>query len=286
MIADLPLNTIPPARPHTHTVIFLHRNRHSARETVNQLHEATDLAWRSIIQNYASTRWVFPQTTTDEPLVPSLLSISTGIQHGVHRGEPSWWKEDVDDDDGEEEEEGDRLKNMMPRLGQRIKELQKVIRKEVIMLGGHWDRVILGGIGHGAGMALLTLMSLDDDTLAAGAADGNRPQPLGSFVGISAELPAAVPTLTSTPLFTPNDISPEGNQVLKKTPILLQYFHDGGDAYMQRGRALREYLTESAGAEHVCWKEYVNGWPYLNSPTGVEDMKAFFKETMNMRTNW
>jgi predicted esterase len=283
MIADLPLHTIPPARAHTHTVIFLHRNRHFARETVNQLHEATDLSWRSIIQNYASTRWVFPQTPTDEPLMPSLLSISTGVQHAVQRGEPSWWQEAVNDED--EKDEAERLWDMMHGLGRRMRELQKVIRKEVVMLGGRWDRVILGGIGHGAGMALMTLINLDD-TSSPGISDDDRPQPLGSFIGISAELPASIPTLISTPLLTPNEVSPEGPQVLKKTPMLLQHFHNGGTSYMQRGRALREYLRHSAGVEVVCWKEYMNGWPYLNSPTGVEDMKAFLKEKMDMRTNW
>ncbi|KAL7785763.1 hypothetical protein V8C43DRAFT_151931 [Trichoderma afarasin] len=279
MVADLPLTTIPPSRPHTHTVIFLHDNRIFARDTVNQLHEATDLSWRSIIQNFASTRWVFPQAPTDEPLIPSVLSISTGIQHGVHRGQPSWWRGDMNDGDEER-----RLRNMLPGLRERVRELQKVIRNEVVMLGGRWDRIILGGIGHGAGMALMALMSLEGDSLMD--VDGNRPQRLGSFVGISGQIPVSDIRLSSAQqLFSPNHVSPAENQVLKKTPLLLQYCSNGGEAYLEQGRTFREVVLES-GVEDVCWKEYEDAFPFLNSPRGVEDMKGFFRDKMNMRPNW
>ncbi|KAL7793865.1 hypothetical protein V8C37DRAFT_80358 [Trichoderma ceciliae] len=283
MVADLPLNTIPPSRTHTHTVIFLHDNQKFARDTVYQLHEATDRGWRSIIQNFASTRWVFPQAPTDEPLVPSLLSISTGIQHVIHRGEPSWWSGKMDDGD-----EARRQRNILPTLRERIKELQKVIRSEVAMLGGHWDRIILGGIGHGAGMAMWTLISLDiptgdNSTTASGS---SKPKQLGCFVGISCEMPLPGATLSSSgQLLNPNSIPLEVNEVLKRTPVLLQYFRNGGDKYMERGKAYRDLLVEK-GVEDVCWKEYEDGWPFMNSPKGVEDMKDFFREKMNMRPNW
>ncbi|KAL6792755.1 hypothetical protein J3E68DRAFT_378654 [Trichoderma sp. SZMC 28012] len=279
MVADLPLTTIPPSRPHTHTIIFLHDNRIFARDTVNQLHEATDLSWRSIIQNFASTRWVFPQAPTDEPLIPSRLSISTGIQHGVHRGQPSWWRGDMNDGDEER-----RLRNMLPGLRERVRELQKVIRNEVVMLGGRWDRIILGGIGHGAGMALIALMSLEGDSLME--VDGNRPQHLGSFVGISGQIPMSDIRLPSAQqFFSPNHVSPVENEVLKKTPLLLQYCSNGGEAYLEQGRTFREVVLES-GVEDVCWKEYEDAFPFLNSPRGVEDMKGFFRDKMNMRPNW
>ncbi|KAK4063725.1 hypothetical protein Trihar35433_8433 [Trichoderma harzianum] len=279
MVADLPLTTIPPSRPHTHTVIFLHDNRIFARDTVNQLHEATDLSWRSIIQNFASTRWVFPQAPTDEPLIPSVLSISTGIQHGIHRGQPSWWRGDMNDGDEER-----RLRNMLPGLRERVRELQKVIRNEVVMLGGRWDRVILGGIGHGAGMALMALMSLEGDFLMD--VDGNRSQRLGSFVGISGQIPVSDIRLSSAQqLFSPNGIAPAENEVLKKTPLLLQYCSNGGEAYLEQGRTFREVVLES-GVEDVVWKEYEDAFPFLNSPRGVEDMKGFFRDKMNMRPNW
>ncbi|KAL7956627.1 hypothetical protein V8C34DRAFT_288102 [Trichoderma compactum] len=279
MVANLPLTTIPPSRPHTHTVIFLHDNRIFARDTVNQLHEATDLSWRSVIQNFASTRWVFPQAPTDEPLIPSVLSISTGIQHGVHRGQPSWWRGDMDDGDEER-----RLRNMLPGLRERVRELQKVIRNEVVMLGGRWDRIILGGLGHGAGMALMALMSLEGSSSTD--VDGIRPQRLGSFVGISGQIPVSDTRLSSArQLFSPTHISPAENQVLKKTPLLLQYCSNGGEAYLEQGRTFREVVLES-GVEDVVWKEYEDAYPVLNSPRGVEDMKGFFKDRMNMRPNW
>ncbi|KAL7928654.1 hypothetical protein V8C35DRAFT_227184 [Trichoderma chlorosporum] len=279
MVADLPLNTIPPSKPHTHTIIFLHNSHNFARHTVNTLHEATDLSWRSIIQNFANTRWVFPQAPTDELVVPSLLSISTGIQHAMNRGEPSWWRNDTDDGDEER-----RLRSMLPGLGERVRELQKVIRNEVVMLGGRWDRIILGGIGHGAGMAMMTLMSLEGDSSMD--VDGNRPQQLGSFVGISGETPVPDTSLPSAQqLLSPHGIPPAENQVLKKTPVLLQCFRNGGDAYMARGRAFRDLLVES-GVEDLCWKEYDDGYPSFNSPRGVEDVKDFFRDKMHMRPNW
>lgn len=188
-------------------------------------------------------------------------------------------------DDGDEAR---RLRNMLPGLRERVRELQKVIRNEVAMLGGHWDRIILGGIGYGAGMAMMTLMSLDmpSEDSSSMNAGGSRPHQLGCFVGISGEMPLARTTLSSArQLLSPNGISPEDNQVLKKTPVLLQYCRNGGNKHMERGKAFRQLLVES-GVEDVCWKEYEDGWPFMNSPRGVEDMKEFFKDRMDMRPNW
>jgi hypothetical protein len=283
MVADLPLTTIPPSRAHTHTIIFLHENKSFARNTVNQIHDATDREWQSIIQNYASTRWVFPQAPTDELLVPSLQSISTGIQHVVRRGEPNWWSRDTDDADLARRE-----RSILPDLRERIKELEKVIRNEVAVLGGRWDRVIMAGIGHGAGMAMATLISLgipsgDSSTSNIG---GSKPQPLGCFVGISCEmpLPGATPFAARQLLF-PDSVMPENNDVWTKTPVLLQYFLNGGEQYMEKGKALRDMLLAN-GVEDISWKEYEDGRMFMNSPRGVEDMKEFFREKMDMRPNW
>lgn len=183
--------------------------------------------------------------------------------------------------DGDEER---RLRNMLPGLRERVRELQKVIRNEVVMLGGRWDRIILGGIGHGAGMALMALMNLEGDSSMD--MNGNRPQRLGTFVGISGQIPVSDIRLSSAQqLFSPNHISPAENQVLKKTPLLLQYCSNGGEAYVEQGRTFREVVLES-GVEDVCWKEYEDAFPFLNSPRGVEDMKGFFRDKMNMRPNW
>ncbi|KAL7908377.1 hypothetical protein GGI35DRAFT_60133 [Trichoderma velutinum] len=173
---------------------------------------------------------------------------------------------------------------MLPGLRERVGELQKVIRNEVVMLGGRWDRIILGGIGHGAGMAMMTLIGLEGNSSMD--VDGNRPQRLGSFVGISGQIPVSDIRLSSTQqLCSPNHISPAENQVLKKTPLLLQYCSNGGEAYVEKGRTFRELVLES-GVEDVWWKEYEDAYPFLNSPRGVEDMKGFFKDKMNMRPNW
>lgn len=285
MAADLPLNTIPPSKPHSHTVIFLHNNHTCARDTINQLHEATDLGWRSIIQNFASTRWVFPQASTNDPLVPSMLSISTGIQHAVQRGEPSWWTTDTGDGD-----EASQQSNMVSGLQERIKQLQKVIRNEVTMLGGRWDKLILGGIGRGGGMAMWTLISLGatarDEASEMAENATVDPRCLGCFVGLSCEMPLAdMPLHLAQKLILPDStVPPADNEALRATPMMLQYFRNGGDAYVQRGKDLCEIFVENN--VNVCWKEYEDGWPSLNSPRGVEDMKDFFKDTMDMKPNW
>ncbi|KAM0250528.1 hypothetical protein ACHAQJ_008579 [Trichoderma viride] len=287
MVADLPLTTIPPSKPHTHTVIFLHENKSFARSTVHQMHEATDREWQSIIQNYASTRWVFPQAPTDELLVPSLQSISTGIQHVVRRGEPNWWSRDTDDADLARRERA-----ILPDLRERIKELEKVIRKEVSVLGGRWDRVILAGIGHGAGMAMATLISLgipaaeDGSSTSNAASDDSKPQQLGCFIGISCEMPLPDATpFSARQLLFPGSVPPENNDVWTKTPVLLQYFLNGGQQYMEKGKALRDMLLAN-GVEDISWKEYEDGRMFMNSPRGVEDMKEFFRDKMDLKPNW
>ncbi|PTB35839.1 hypothetical protein M441DRAFT_152338 [Trichoderma asperellum CBS 433.97] len=282
MVADLPLSTIPPSKPHTHTIIFLHENKNFARSAVDRMHEATDRDWQSIIQNYASTRWVFPQAPTGEPLIPSLQSISTGIQHAMHRGEPNWWNQGAEDPDAARREAA-----ILLDLRERIKELEKVIRNEVSMLGGRWDRVILAGIGHGAGMAMATIISLgipsEDGTVSN--AGGGKPQPLGAFVGISCEMPLQETPSAARRIFFPDSVLPENNDVWKKTPVLLQYFLNGGQQYLDKGKALRDMLVAN-GVEDVCWKEYEDGGMFMNSPRGVEDVKDFFRDKMGLRPNY
>lgn len=283
MVADLPLSTIPPSKPHTHTIIFLHENKNFARSAVNRMHEATDLDWQSIIQNYASTRWVFPQAPTGEPLIPSLQSISTGIQHAVHRGEPNWWNQGAEDPD----DAARRDSAILPDLRERIKELEKVIRNEVSVLGGRWERVILAGIGHGAGMAMATIISLgipNEDGSVSNASSG-KPQPLGGFVGISCEMPLQETPSAARRILFPDSVLPEYNDVWKKTPVLLQYFLNGGQQYLDKGKALRDMLVAN-GVEDVCWKEYEDGRMFMNSPRGVEDVKDFFRDKMNLRPNY
>ncbi|KAH6603748.1 acyl- thioesterase [Trichoderma cornu-damae] len=284
MVADLPLNTIPPTRPHTHTVIFLHDNHSLARTSVNLLHEATDLGWRSIIQNFASTRWVFPQAPTDQPLMPSLLSISTGIQHVAHAGEPSWWSEE---NNGGDDDASTRQRNAMSLLAERVQELQKVIRSEVATLGGRWDKVILGGIGDGAGMAMWTLMCLNIPTESFGGAGSDTPNRLGCFVGLSCEaLPPGAMLSSARQLQPSSSVSLVDNvNVLKKTPMLMQCFRNAGEKCVERSKALRDFLVGN-GVEDVCWKEYADGWPKLNSPRGVEDMKEFLRQKMGMTPNF
>ncbi|KAM0449885.1 hypothetical protein ACHAPV_006926 [Trichoderma viride] len=287
MVADLPLSTIPPSKPHSHTIIFLHENKDFARSAVNRMHEATDGDWQSIIQNYASTRWVFPQAPTGEPLIPSLQSISTGIQHAVHRGEPNWWN-------NQQEQDPDAVRRgsaILPDLRERIKELEKVITNEVNLLGGRWERVILAGIGHGAGMAMATIISLGipNEETNASSSEKKKPQPLGAFVGISCEMPLQeTPSAARRLLFPDSDALPEkekSNDVWKKTPVLLQYFVNGGEEYLDKGRALRDMLVAN-GVEDVCWKEYEDGRMFMNSPRGVEDVKEFFRDKMDLRPNY
>ncbi|KAK1239852.1 hypothetical protein MKX08_007294 [Trichoderma sp. CBMAI-0020] len=286
MVADLSLSTIPPSKPHSHTVIFLHENKNFAHSAVNRMHEATDGDWQSIIQNYASTRWVFPQAPTGEPLTPSLQSISTGIQHAVHRGEPSWWN--IQEEQGATDADAARRESdILPGLRERIKELAKVITNEVNLLGGRWERVILAGIGHGAGMAMATIISLGlpSDEHLADANDNNTrtPRPLGGFVGISCEMPLDETPSTARRLLFPDKET--SNDVWKKTPVLLQYFVNGGHDYLRKGRALRDMLVAN-GVEDVCWREYEDGRMFMNSPRGVEDVKEFFGAKMDLKPNY
>lgn len=292
MVADLSLSTIPPSKPHSHTVIFLHENKNFAHSAVDRMHEATDGDWQSIIQNYASTRWVFPQAPTGEPLIPSLQSISTGIQHAALRGEPNWW--DNDNPQGQDPDTARRESDLLPGLRERIKELEKVITNEVNLLGGRWERVILAGIGHGAGMAMATIISLgipSEEYLANTNTSSEKkktPQPLGGFVGISCEMPLQeTPSAARRLLFPDSDALPDrekSNDVWRKTPVLLQYFVNGGQEYLDKGRALRDMLVAN-GVEDVCWREYEDGRMFMNSPRGVEDVKEFFGDKMDLRPN-
>jgi predicted esterase len=143
--------------------------------------------------------------------------------------------------------------------------IRHIIASEAAKLGGRYDRVILAGISMGAATGVHTLFNLD-----VPASGGGR---LGAFLGFSARCPFAGRTLAQMREVLGLQGVPGHDEVLRKTPVLLEHCADDPLVLVQNGRGLRDILR-AFGAQ-VEWKEYPTGGHWFHSPDGMDDVVEF-----------
>ncbi len=201
---------------------------------------------RTLIENFPSFRWVFPQAPTRK------CASSPAIW-------PQWFDVWNTGNFAEREElQAEGLKEIVPII-------RDMLAREVAELGGRWDHVILAGISMGGATSVHTLFNLD-----VPAAQGGR---LGAFLGFSARCPFAGRTLPEMRKVLGLGDVPDHDNVLRGTPMLLEHCVDDPLVLVQNGRGLRDIL-QSFGAR-VAWKEYPSGGHWFNSPTGIDDAVEF-----------
>lgn len=237
--------TIDPKAAHSHTVVFLHGRGDNARNFVASLACSRDSQNRTLADAFPSFRWVFPQA----PMRP--LASEPGT---------SWyqWFDVWSVRDFSEREE-----YQTQGLKESVSVIRRVIADEAAKLGGRWDRVILAGISMGAATGVHTLFNLDIP--AAGG--------LGALLGFCARCPFAGRSLAQIRDVLGLEGVPRHDNVLRKTPILLEHCVDDPLVLVQNGRRLRDTLT-SFGAT-VEWKEYPRGGHWFQSPDGMDDAVSF-----------
>ncbi|KAI1460437.1 alpha/beta-hydrolase [Annulohypoxylon moriforme] len=251
---NLPVITIEPSQPHTHTVVFLHGRGDNARNFAASLTQSRDSHGRTLFEALPSFRWVFPQA----PMRKCATLPDTW---------PQWFDVwDVTDFALNEDLQAAGLKEVVPAI-------RRILTDEAGRLGGRWDHLVLAGISMGGATSTHVLFNLDVPLAAGGR--------LGAFIGFSSRCPFAGRSLAGMRGALGLEGVPDNDLVIKNTPMLLEHCVDDPLVLVQYGRGLREILS-GYGAQ-VEWKEYPNGGHWFHSPTGMDDVVGFL--IRNLREN-
>ncbi|KAI0449739.1 phospholipase/carboxylesterase family protein [Xylaria acuta] len=232
-----------PAHPHTHTVVFLHGRGDNTASFANGLGQWRDSRNHNLADAFPTFRWVLPQA----PMRKLASCPETW---------PQWFDVwNVQDFAENEELQAVGLKEVIPVF-------RKMLADEAALLGGRWDRIVLAGISMGAATSTHLLFNLKE--------------PLGAFMGFSARCPFAGRSLKQMREVLGLEDVPEHDEVLRKTPILLEHCVDDSLVLIQNGRGLRDTLC-GFGCQ-VEWKEYPNGGHWFHSPNGMDDAVQFLEK--------
>lgn len=246
MAPEIPVLTIPPTAPHTHTIIFLHGRGDNAQNFAASLSYSFTTDNLTLPEALPSVRWVFPQA----PLRPCATSPD------VLRQWFDVWN--VRDFALNEELQAEGLREVIPVL-------KGVLKEEVARVGGAWERVVLAGISMGAATSVHLMFNLDAPRL-------------GAFLGFSCRCPFAGRDLKGMRGVLGLDGAPEHDSVLRNTPMLLEHCANDPLVLVENGRTLRDTLQGFGAA--VEWREYPNGGHWFNSPAGMDDAVEFLKRNV------
>ena len=158
-------------------------------------------------------------------------------------------------------------------LRESVASIRRALANEAVMLGGHWDRLVLAGISQGAATSVHTLLNLSLPLAVEGQQVSRR---LGAFLGFSCRMPFPGRSLAETRNVLGLEGAPNNDEILRNTPVLLEHCVDDPLVLVGNGRGLRETLR-GFGAQ-VTWKEYPNGGHWFNSPAGVDDAVGFINK--------
>jgi len=249
---DLPLITIPPSAPHTHTIIFLHGRGDKARSFAHSLTYSITSQGLSLPQTFPSFRWVFPQA--------ELRAYATLPGESMSQWFDVWNVQNF----------SEREELQAIGLRESVSVIKRIIESEAIGLGNRYDKIILAGISQGAATAVHTLLNLNIPEI-----QGQESRKLGAFLGFSCRMPFPGRTLKETRDVLGLEVK-EGDEVLRNTPVLLEHCVDDPLVLVGNGRVLRDTLR--GFGTNVTWKEYPDGGHWFNSPVGVDDAVGFLEE--------
>jgi predicted esterase len=130
---DLPLTTISPSVPHTHTVVFLHGRGDNARKFAQSLLYSRDTHNRTFPEIFPSFRWVFPQA--------GLLECAAFPGDKMSQWFDIWNVTNFSDREGLQ----------AVGLNESVSIIRSVLASEAAILNGQWDHVVLARISQGWG---------------------------------------------------------------------------------------------------------------------------------------
>uniref|UniRef100_A0A1Y1L1Q1 palmitoyl-protein hydrolase n=1 Tax=Photinus pyralis TaxID=7054 RepID=A0A1Y1L1Q1_PHOPY len=103
---------------------------------------------------------------------------------------------------------------------------------------------------------------------------------LAAFIGFSCRMPFPGRTLKETRAVLGLEDAPEDDEVIRKTPVLLEHCVDDPLVLVENGRVLRDTLR-GFGAE-VHWREYPDGGHWFNSPAGMDDAAEYLTHILGL----
>ena len=234
---DLPVRIIPPTAPHTHTVAFLHGRGDNTQNFISSLDHSHDSRNRTLLENFPSFRWVFPQAKTQ---ACAAFPGQTTTQ----------WFDIFNAADFSEQEDLQAI-----GLRESVASMRAILEREAAILADRWDCLVLAGISQGAATNVHTLLNLNLTT------SRNRMRRLGAFLGFSCWLPFPGRTLAESRNALGLEDTPDNDEVVRNTPILLEHCSDDPLVLVEGGRNLRDTLRRFGA--HVIWKEYLDGGHWL-----------------------
>jgi predicted esterase len=249
---ELPLTTISPSAPHTHTVVFLHGRGDNARKFAQSLLYSRDTHNRTLPEIFPSFRWVFPQAELREC--------------AAFPGDKMFQWFDV----WNVTNFSDHEELQAVGLRESVSVIRRVLASEAAVLNGRWDHLVLAGISQGAATSIHTLLNL---SIAAEGQSQDIPRRLGAFLGFSCRMPFPGRSLAGTRRILNLPDLPPTDEVIHNTPVLLEHCVDDPLVLVGWGKGLRDTLR-GFGAQ-VEWKEYPNGGHWFNSPAGIDDAVEF-----------
>ncbi|KAK8095414.1 phospholipase/carboxylesterase family protein [Apiospora kogelbergensis] len=235
---DLPFDIITPTAPHTHTVVFLHGRGDHAHSFVQSLHHSRDSRNRTLLESFPSFRWVFPQA--------KLRECAAFPGQAMTQWFDIWNTNDFAEKEG------------LQAIGLResVTGLRAVLDREAALLGGRWDLLVLAGISQGAATNVHTLLNLNPPPPPyTGGKNGTRR--LGAFLGFSCRMPFPGRSLPETRKVLSLEGTPDHDEAIRNTPVLLEHCVDDATVLVDGGRNLRDALRKF-GAQ-VAWREYPQG---------------------------
>ncbi|KAI0880436.1 alpha/beta-hydrolase [Annulohypoxylon maeteangense] len=270
---ELGCSVVAPLEPHkhTHTVVFLHGRGDTSQNMADALLRWTrDSRGRTLIDEFPSVRWVFPQAE------PSIVE-TTGEEW------PQWF------DIWNILDMTDREELQALGLKESVESVRRIVRREARAVGGY-DRVVLAGISQGGATAahvLLHLGALEDgeggesyvekSVDADAKAEEDRPPKLCGLMGFSAWLPFPGGSLDETRevLGLEEFLDSKSDELVRNTPVFVGHCENDPLVFIEYGQQLRDGL-ESFGMK-VKWHEYPDGGHWFNAPFGMDDAVEFLK---------
>ncbi|KAK6865800.1 Phospholipase/Carboxylesterase family protein [Apiospora arundinis] len=261
---DLPVKTIPSTTSHTHTVVFLHGRGDNAHSFIQSLYHSRDSRNKTLLESFPSFRWVFPQAKMRECAAFPGQAMTQWFD--------IWNTTDFSEQEG------------LQAIGLResVTGLRALLEREAALLGGRWDLLVLAGISQGAATSVHTLLNLDLPPPPPTASGPNATRRLGAFLGFSCRMHFPGRTLAETRKVLSLEGSPDHDEVIRNTPVLLEHCVDDATVLVDGGRNLRDALRKF-GAQ-VAWREYPHGGHWFNSPAGMDDAIQFLSAVLPAST--
>jgi predicted esterase len=253
---------VPPSKPHTFTVIFLHGRGDTARSFATSLRNwiGSSSEFQSLFDALPEAKWVIP---------------SSGMRPAVTFGgrlTPQWFDRFSSQDFHLKPEIN------IPGLRESVTAVLRLIRKEAAALNGRWDRIVLAGISQGGAVATHTLLNIGLWEFDPAPDAKLR---LGAVVEVASAM--AFPDLslqdTRAVLGLPDSPSASEDDIVRNTPVLLQHNLNDHLVSLAEGRRLKDNLTRFGAA--VESREYPDGGHWFCSPEGLDDCVEFLKRHLS-----